>query len=793
MCEWNAIDLHMHTVVGITGDGKEDEIKNFSYVNYINVIKTFDLKLSAITNHNYIDIKNFILCRYLSRKLGSNVLFGVELDTDRADGKNYHLLMIFNEPITKCIEISKNINESTRNKKSQNKVRYTSEEIITFIQNYDVVIIPHGDKDRGLLQRPTRKEIDDALKKVREGFIRVFDSPSNWKLAEIKKFIDDEKIYDNIDEFGGVLFSDNRDWLNYSEKFRQFYMNAEPTFKGFIHSITNPVDRFSIKDNISYNSNYIKRIEITSNNNNSRINDCSIELKSGYNCIIGKSGSGKSLLLHIIKKFLANESGNGNYYFINNNDIKIYNENNELLQKNSINIGIGESIFLRIINSSNSKNAEDMYEVIELLQPKFKPKKKFNEFVENYKKMVFEYVTNKKEFEDLQNSLKLQIVAFKSDNAELDKLNDIQMFGLSIPEKEKFEYNDKELEKLRNFSNIYNELYEIINTLKTSEKDDITNELKKVKILFEKSLSTLYKKMALLKYKNFKIEIISKILGGINSSISKNAKRKQELLESRVSNIKQLVSNFKKYYLLKKELESYDLSIDIDKINSKEELFKEEKINVSENIDINEVKKLNIKNNNIFYTRGIQQQLCSNEYDMSSKEEAKTVIDKYYKLDKLTEQNISKIFSEIKLQVNVYFNGQNVKELNPGSISKTYIELYFKTQLANDNNTVILYDQIENDVDKEFIATTIVKSIRDAKKKAQVIIVTHDPIVAVNADPINYIEATKDSDNKITYRNFVPESSSFDELKTIAKNVDGSITVIKERYEIYRGEKNYEN
>ena len=79
------------------------------------------------------------------------------------------------------------------------------------------------------------------------------------------------------------------------------------------------------------------------------------------------------------------------------------------------------------------------------------------------------------------------------------------------------------------------------------------------------------------------------------------------------------------------------------------------------------------------------------------------------------------------------------------------------------------------------------------RKKAQVIIVTHDPIVAVNADPINYIEATKDSDNKITYRNFVPESSSFDELKTIAKNVDGSIAVIKERYEIYRGEKNYEN
>jgi PTH1 family peptidyl-tRNA hydrolase len=58
------------------------------------------------------------------------------------------------------------------------------------------------------------------------------------------------------------------------------------------------------------------------------------------------------------------------------------------------------------------------------------------------------------------------------------------------------------------------------------------------------------------------------------------------------------------------------------------------------------------------------------------------------------------------------------------------IELYFKTQLANGSNTVILYDQIENDVDKEFIATTIVESIRKAKKKAQVIIVTHLVLVA---------------------------------------------------------------
>lgn len=791
MSEWNAIDLHMHTVVGTTGNGKKDEVKNFSYLNYIKVIQQFDLKLTAITNHNYIDIKNYILCKYLSKQLDSNVLFGVELDTDRADGKNYHLLMIFNEPITRCIKISENINKKTEVKKTQNKVRYSSDEIITFIENYDVAIVPHGDKDKGLLQRPTYEEIVDALKKVREGFIRVFDSPSNWKLAEIKKIIESEKIYENIDDFGGVLFSDNRDWINYSANSRKFYMNAEPTFNGFVHSITNPVDRFSIKDNIPFTSNYIKRIEINADNENSRINNCCIELKSGYNCIIGKSGSGKSLLLHIIKSYLTDDENNVNYKFVANNSIKIYNENNELLEKNSINMGIGESIFLQIVNSSDSKNQEDMYEVIKLLQSNFKPKKKFNKFVEEYKDIILQYVTNKQIFEELKKGLKSKIVTFKSDTVELNKLSDINMFNLNIQQEEKFDYNTSEIEIFNDFDNKYNELYKIIDLLKTSEKRKIIEKLEEVKKLFKEELLLVNKEMALINYKNAKIKIISKALGIINSSISKNAKRKQELLESRMTNIGQIISNFKQYYLLKKKLHFYDLSIDVNKINSEEILFEEEKITIDELIDVSEVKNLNIKNNNIFYTRGIQQQLISKEYDMRSKDEAKIVIDKYYELNKLTKQDISKMFSEINLQVNVYFNGQNVKELNPGTISKTYIELYFKTQLANDSNTVILYDQIENDVDKEFIATTIVESIRKAKKKAQVIIVTHDPIVAVNADPINYIEAIKDSNNKITYRNFVPESILSDELKTIARNVDGSIKVIKERYEIYRGEKYY--
>ena len=51
----------------------------------------------------------------------------------------------------------------------------------------------------------------------------------------------------------------------------------------------------------------------------------------------------------------------------------------------------------------------------------------------------------------------------------------------------------------------------------------------------------------------------------------------------------------------------------------------------------------------------------------------------------------------------------------------------------------------------------------------------------------------KTDKNRFKYRNFVPESYERDELKTIACNVDGSKDVIRGRYEIYEGEKMYEN
>ena len=63
MNDWNVIDLHIHTVSGYTRDKSRDEV-NFSYIDFYNVISKYNIKLMAITNHNYIDMVNYILLRH---------------------------------------------------------------------------------------------------------------------------------------------------------------------------------------------------------------------------------------------------------------------------------------------------------------------------------------------------------------------------------------------------------------------------------------------------------------------------------------------------------------------------------------------------------------------------------------------------------------------------------------------------------------------------------------------------------------------------------------------------------
>lgn len=794
MNEWNAIDLHVHTVSGITRDKTVDDVK-FSYSLFGSAIHRHNLKLIACTNHNIIDMTNYVLMRHLAKKYGCNMLIGVELDTTMSKGKPIHISAIFEDDFSQNLKVCNMINTTTKEKKdSSDEINYTDEEIIKILKNYNCLLIPHGDKDRGIFKNAGPEQIEEALKKIREGFVRIFDSSSNWKFAKIKEYLFNDLKEDNLDEFGGVLFSDNRDWNKYDEKFKNFYMNAEPTFKGLIHSISNPTKRFSKGEEILQNNNYIKKIIIKDKNKSSRINPCEIELSSGYNCIIGKSGSGKSLLLYLIKKDLRKDGRLDNSYsFSDNSTIEFYNEDGKLLDSDNINIGVGENLYKRIISAVSSKDNTDYYKVAKFLNPSFVPKKKFNIFKTNLENNIKSYCSLIDEYNLCLDSIKSDINIFNGFVKKKNQLDKIKIFNLdSIENNLRVTYSQDNVDEFNNYEEDITTLEDKMALYKGKRKIELATSIEELKKLFDYAskdmINTLNKEEVIRR----KYKIINDSINSINGSRSAQAREKSLLINKEIPEKKSsIISQILNMFVLRKKIDNYDLSVKSSDYNSIESLSNVENVIVKELIEDKVFTKINERENNVFKTYGKMQQLEYKTYNFTDRNDAKKLIDKYISLGIVSKNNIN--FSDsFDVDISIYFDGQNVEELNPGDIAKKYIEIYFAEQVNGGNFHVVLFDQIENDVDKEFINTVIRGLIEKTKGNVQLIVVTHDPIVAVNADPNNYIQAIKDK-NKISYRNFVAESSIADELKTIANTVDGSKEVIKGRYEIYEGDKSYGN
>ena len=94
--------------------------------------------------------------------------------------------------------------------------------------------------------------------------------------------------------------------------------------------------------------------------------------------------------------------------------------------------------------------------------------------------------------------------------------------------------------------------------------------------------------------------------------------------------------------------------------------------------------------------------------------------------------------------------GKNLNELSPGE--KGLLLLIFYLQLDKKNRPLII-DQPEDNLDNESIFKVLAKCIRHAKKHRQVILVTHNPNLAVGADAeqIVFVQLEKSANYKFSY------------------------------------------
>jgi len=103
----------------------------------------------------------------------------------------------------------------------------------------------------------------------------------------------------------------------------------------------------------------------------------------------------------------------------------------------------------------------------------------------------------------------------------------------------------------------------------------------------------------------------------------------------------------------------------------------------------------------------------------------------------------------IDAEYNLALGGRKLQMLSPGE--RGIVLMVFYLALSK-NNCPLIIDQPEDNLDNQSVFSRLVPCIREAKKKRQVIIVTHNPNIAIACDAEQIICSSIDkNDNRITY------------------------------------------
>lgn len=96
------------------------------------------------------------------------------------------------------------------------------------------------------------------------------------------------------------------------------------------------------------------------------------------------------------------------------------------------------------------------------------------------------------------------------------------------------------------------------------------------------------------------------------------------------------------------------------------------------------------------------------------------------------------------------WSGKDLDELSPGERGTLLLIFYL---LIDRRDTPLIIDQPEENLDNETVYNTLVPCLLEARKRRQVIVVTHNPNLAVvcDADQIIHAQIDKQHGNKVTY------------------------------------------
>ena len=754
------IDLHIHSCLSAYKE-KQNYVDVSNIKNIGILLKKLDEKninLFSITDHNRFD---FTL--YASfKKIISNgkypnikkILPGIEFDVQIEAGKEAcHIICIFDDSdLSKIQNIEIILNKQLLVNKKNYYRKQDFENTIKEI-GLDVVLIAHQHKHFSTPKggkRSVSNSVSDMYEFIKTGYVNALE----YQKPDVQGMIINslKKTNKNI---ATIIGSDCHQWDCYPQKDNTSpeveyvsHIKALPNFSGLKFAMTSVETRFNRV--INSNKNYVKSI---------KCNNKTYELCNGLNAVIGDNGAGKSLLLDIIYSEKLKNNSYKELKKLNILDKELEGVPKiEYIRQNQIIDDVKEGVLFNTYS-------EEYYKPI---NSKATFSRRIKKFSDNLIKRIEHNINVKKQEGELSNTELLLKIDLKENHIPIIK-NDLKLVDNEITD------------RLSILDAIYQSLLDEYDDNKkfynknAKEINDIIKQFKNLILNLKQREETISKGEEL---KN----LITSHKNDFNNKMDKNRtdKEKEEInyrndknsFAKSISNVIKLKNKEPKTPVFPKSISGSSRKLHKGFVFSKQTKYNNQYLeaNYFEDLftkDFNETNILGID---------VESDLVAALNGITKYEDIKQW---HRKVDGFIEEYSSE---------ETYIERKSTKETmgnTPGEISIVFYD--FKFQEENNDVTVILIDQPEDDISNTRISKKLIEYINQIRDKKQIIMVTHNPMLVVNLDVDNVVCVNKNYKKQIFIKNgcLEYENGNYKIIDEIADQMDGGLEVIERRFKLY--------
>jgi hypothetical protein len=822
--KWHKADLHIHT-------DKSKETKDNDYHGNFNAdvlvekLKDNKIELISLTDHNIINCDAY---GKVSDYTDIKALVGVELDVaiseanlkeyvlalysggnEKIEIKPFHIVTIFksedyvkiNTLLDKMYKtISEEQYEGKIDLNYKKKLRATTfKYLIETFHEEDFFIIAHGNKTKGIVKPHVANDsIEEAQHNILMGEISALEMKSSIKMKGIIDKYNEgfEKLLKEgfkKDPASYVAFSDNHDCNNYGPAEISTWFKGHLDYETLRICFSDPESRIHTSDKLpTYTPQYIDQINIVHRNNKSY----NLYLSPYLNVIIGGRSSGKSLLFNTLLSMNTT---------IPTEEKTIFNEKYARLIDADItsiktNIGTFEN------GVSLKAEAYCQEKIIELFKDDKDLKQKLDDFFTDFNddeiealeseiKQIFSSL--KKAYRDYYHAQKNILKGDRSNLIKESVRTSTKIFGININELTidfDVEYHNGILIKLNDADA---KVKDIENA--TFKKTDLFNDEERTK--FNEILKLIQKKSKKVTDSKQKTELVvdffEKIKNINEAYIRSELDQELQRIESAKDTLDNDFDDYRTFF--KSKLALRKACNEVETINIKPE----DKVHIQGKYKF--ITKLMLKLDKAIITKDLFEEYFLN-YDRSKSiyHNLLEVADPG-KADKRIKQFpgvAGKAPDKVDDKINFFLSENEADKkheiiedgASPISTASTsqgrkasiFLDIKLDSFSGSNKTAILMIDQIEDNIDNKYISGRLVETIRKLKKDMQMILVTHNPSIAVYGDAENII-ICENTENGFLYKQGGLENKEIRE--EACEILDGGDIAFKNRMDKYNIEK----